>query len=199
MAAGPGRLPPAATRGHRRCLLPPHTLVLLAVAAADSSRASPSGYDLTSLRRNLLHQPYLACPAALHYPDPSAPTPEHLTAEDMLKTLQEQQAALDDAVAGCWRSCHISTEMVQDMLQQLRSIFEHGGQQLVPEQGKNLLTIFISNASMQLRNGYVLAVFVLGLTTCKPQHTELPVGLLLVDSQQYNCQPLPSEAAPHCG
>eukprot|EP00775_Hariotina_reticulata_P008714 gene8714-8895_t len=98
---------------------------------ADSFPDKPSGYDLTSLRRNLLQQLYFACPAALHYPDPSAPLPEHLTAEDMLKTHQQQDAALDDAVVGILTvTAPKHRSLVDDALQQLRRALQHGSQQV---------------------------------------------------------------------
>jgi len=98
---------------------------------ADNFPDRPSGYDLTSLRRNLLHQLYIACPAALHYPDPSAPLPEHLSAEDMLKTHQEQEAALDDAVQGILAvTAPKHRSLVNDALQQLRRALQHGSQQV---------------------------------------------------------------------
>lgn len=96
--------------------------------AADDFPGPPNGHNLTSLRRNLLHQMYLACPPAFHFPDPSAP---NSAAEQALINLQQQEAALDAAVDGLLAvTSPQHRRLVRSTLAQLRGCFVRGSQQV---------------------------------------------------------------------
>lgn len=89
----------------------------------------PSGYDITSLRRNLLQQLYYTCPAAFQYPDPSAPVPE--SQASLLMSRGEQEQALDAAVkAMLSMTVAHHRDLLGDLLQQLRRLFKEDGQQV---------------------------------------------------------------------
>eukprot|EP00879_Flechtneria_rotunda_P005368 GHRR01005656.1.p1 GENE.GHRR01005656.1~~GHRR01005656.1.p1 ORF type:complete len:1010 (+),score=343.06 GHRR01005656.1:121-3150(+) len=95
----------------------------------DDFPSKPNGYDLTSLRRNLLQQLYSACPQAFHYPDPSAPAPEQW--HQALNDIAAQQEAVDDAVRALIAVAAPQHQgLVADILADLCALFQQESQQV---------------------------------------------------------------------
>lgn len=102
-------------------------------SADNFSGNKPSGYDITSLRLNLLQQLYMSYPAAFHYPDPSAPEEKEGVKHSQKR---EQKESIEAAVTAIL-TVNPNTpdnprmgDMVQDVLQQLLDIFKYGSQQV---------------------------------------------------------------------
>lgn len=85
----------------------------------------PSGYDITSLRLNLLQQMYDADPAAFHYPDPEAPKVHF----KQTRPLQEAVIGIVAVSPNTQDNPHLK-EVTQEVLQELQDIFNYGSQQV---------------------------------------------------------------------
>eukprot|EP00878_Enallax_costatus_P004393 GHUV01004631.1.p1 GENE.GHUV01004631.1~~GHUV01004631.1.p1 ORF type:complete len:1313 (+),score=319.45 GHUV01004631.1:85-4023(+) len=102
-----------------------HWQYWLHCSADNFGENKPSGYDVTSLRMNLLQQMYDADPAVFHYKDPEAPKLD-------LKQTRPLQDAVNGIVAVSLNTADNPQlqELTRDVLQELQDIFKYGSQQV---------------------------------------------------------------------